>query len=338
VQSSALCASCHTLYTTALDEAGNAVGRLPEQTPYLEWLASAFRDQQSCQSCHMPVVAGEAAVTGVLAQPRSEVSRHTFQGGNFFMLRMLNRYRSELGVEAAPGELDAAARRAEELLQTRTAGVRIENMTRDASGLAFDVVVENLAGHKLPTGYPSRRAWLRVSVRDPAGRTLFESGALRPDGSIVGNDGDDGADRWEPHHRTIADAGQVQIYESVMEHHAGGPTTGLLHAVGYLKDNRVLPRGFAKTGADPDVAVVGDALADADFAGGMDRVRYTPPIDAQAGALEVVAELWYQPIAFRWARNLADYDAAEPRRFLAWYDAMAPASGLRIAGARALVP
>ena len=43
VQSSALCASCHTLYTSALDAEGKVVGRLPEQTPYLEWLASAFK-------------------------------------------------------------------------------------------------------------------------------------------------------------------------------------------------------------------------------------------------------------------------------------------------------
>ncbi len=338
VQSSALCASCHTLYTTALDADGNAVGRLPEQVSYLEWLASSFSAERSCQSCHMPVVTGEAPVAGVLGQPREEVSRHTFQGGNFFMLRMLNRYRNELGVEASSGELEASARRTEELLQNATARVRIENLTRQGRAVGFDVVVDNLTGHKLPTGYPARRVWLRVAVHDGSGRTLFESGAFRADGSIAGNDGDESPARWEPHHSVIRDGADVQIYEAVMEHHAGGPTTGLLNATGYLKDNRILPSGFDKIAADPDVAVHGDALADSDFVGGADRVRYEPELGEGEVPIEVVAELWYQPIAFRWARNLTDFDAPEPRRFVSWYDEMAASSALQIGVARAQLP
>ena len=85
----------------ALDEAGQEIGRLPEQVPYVEWQQSAFRDTNSCQSCHMPVVNEDIALTQVLGQPRTGVSRHTFQGGNFFMLRMLNRYRAELATSAA---------------------------------------------------------------------------------------------------------------------------------------------------------------------------------------------------------------------------------------------
>ena len=52
------------------------------------------------------------------------------------------------------------------------------------------------------------------------------------------------------------------------------PTTGLLRAVGYLKDNRLLPRGFEKSSADKWIAVVGSAAQDADFVGAGDRVRY----------------------------------------------------------------
>ncbi len=49
----------------------------------------------------------------------------------------------------------------------------------------------------------------------------------------------------------------------------------------------------------------------------------------------VEAELYYQSIAYRWAMNLKRYDAEEPRRFTAYYEAMAPASVVVIARAQA---
>ena len=101
IQSSELCASCHTLYTEALDSSGNQIGELPEQVPYLEWQSSAYAAEgTSCQDCHMPVVREEVPVTSVLGRARPDVSRHQFQGGNFFVMRMLDRYRGELGVTA----------------------------------------------------------------------------------------------------------------------------------------------------------------------------------------------------------------------------------------------
>ena len=340
IQSSELCASCHTLYTHALDEDGNEVAELAEQVPYLEWLHSDYREERSCQSCHMPVVRGTAPVASVLGQPREEVSRHVFRGGNFFILRMLNRYRNELGVTALPQELDAAVVRTVDHLRDSTARVTVDGASRDESGIAFDVLVENLAGHKLPTAYPSRRAWLHVTVRDASGRTVFESGAVRPDGSIVGNAADADPRAYEPHYEVVNEADQVQIYESMMGDISGLPTTGLLSAVGYLKDNRVLPRGFDKTTADPDVAVAGAAYDDEDFRGGADRTRYEIRLDpgSASGPLTIDVGLWYQPIGYRWARNLDPYtDAFEPERFVRYYDEMAAASGLRIAGAALVV-
>ena len=50
--------------------------------------------------------------------------------------------------------------------------------------LRVDILVKNLTGHKLPTAFPSRRAWLHIVVRDRDGKTVFESGALNPDGSF----------------------------------------------------------------------------------------------------------------------------------------------------------
>jgi hypothetical protein len=111
----------------------------------------------------------------------------------------------------------------------------------------------------------------------------------------------------------------------------GDVTTGLIRAVRYVKDNRVLPRGLAKGGAEDAIAVRGQATGDADFDSGGDRVRYAVDLRGATGPFTVEAELWYQPIGFRWARNLADHDADEPRRFVRYYDSMAAASATLLA-------
>jgi hypothetical protein len=107
--------------------------------------------------------------------------------------------------------------------------------------------------------------------------------------------------------------------------------------VRYVKDNRLLPRGFDKRNAESDVAVVGEAASDADFTGAGDRVRYSVSLDGAQDPLEVNAELWYQPISYRWANNLRRYDAPEPRRFTSYFDSMASGSAVLVVSASATV-
>jgi hypothetical protein len=334
IRQSEVCATCHTLITKALGPGGKEIGELPEQVPYQEWLHSEYREKRSCQSCHMPMVEEEVSITSVLGEPRAGVSRHVFVGGNFFLQRILNRYRNELGVEALPGELTAAVERTVAHLQSESARVSIGGVEVRGGRLEAEVAIENLAGHKLPTAYPSRRVWLHVVVRDSNNRTVFESGAVSPTGSIQGNDNDADAARFEPHYAEIRGADQVQIYEAVLGDSRGEVTTGLLSAINYLKDNRLLPIGFDKRAAGRDIAVMGGALEDADFGGGGDRVRYSVELGEAQGPFWIEAELCYQPVAFRWAMNLKRYDAEEPRRFTAYYEAMAPASMVVIARAQ----
>ncbi len=331
IQQSELCATCHTLYTKTLGPDGEVVGALPEQVPYLEWRHSAYREERSCQSCHMPVVEDSTAITAVLGQPRAGVSRHVFRGGNFFMLRMLNRYRAQLGVEALPQELDAAVRRTMQHLQSNTARVSIEEAQVVGTRLQAEVTMENLAGHKLPTAYPSRRAWIHFTVHDRNGQLVFESGGLQPTGLIVGNDNDADPAQYEPHYTEITRSDRVQVYEVIMADPQGHVTTGLLTAVRFLKDNRLLPRGFDKATAEDDIAVEGRAAKDADFLGGSDRVRYAVDVAGAQGPFRVQAELWYQPIAYRWAQNLGPYDASETNRFVAFYDSMSDVSSVILA-------
>ena len=332
VGQSELCATCHTLYTEARGAKGEVLGTLPEQVPYLEWRHSAYEAEQSCQSCHMPR-ASQTPIASVLGEPREHLGRHTFLGGNFFMLRLLNRHRHELGVTAPTQELDAAAHATVRQLQTATATVSIAR-ARVADGvLNATLAVRNLTGHKLPTGYPSRRVWLHVIVRDRDGRLLFESGAVTGRGAIQGNDNDADAARVEPHYTEIRRGDEVQIYESVMAAPDGTVTTGLLRATQYVKDNRLLPRGFDKATAAADIAVHGAALTDPDFSAAGDDVHYAVPVGMAPGPLVIEAELRFQPIGFRWADNLRAYDAPEPRRFVSYYDAMAASSSTVLARA-----
>ena len=334
IRQSEMCATCHTLITKALGPDGSVIGRLPEQVPYQEWLHSGYRNTQSCQACHMPKVSEPVPITRVFGQPREGVSRHVFVAANFFMLRMLNRYRETLDVAALPQELTNAADRTIEFLGARSAAVRIADARIEDGRLRVDVTVENLGGHKLPTAYPSRRAWLHVAVRDAAGRIVFESGALNADGSIQGNDNDGDPKKFEPHYSDIRSADQVQIYESILGDPNGSVTTGLLTAVDYLKDNRLLPRGFDKLTAERDIAVRGNAADDPDFADGGDQVRYFAPLANATGPFSVTVELLYQPVGYRWANNLKTYkDAPEPQRFTSYYDSMAAASSTTLASA-----
>ena len=157
---------------------------------------------------------------------------------------------------------------------------------------------------------------------------MFESGALNADGSIHGNDNDADATKFEPHYTEIRSADQVQIYESILGDPNGAVTTGLLTATRYLKDNRLLPRGFDKRTAEPDIAVHGERGSTMPtFVAGGDRVRYSVPRRRRGGSVHgrrraaVSADrlpLGEQPEAVR---------RAEPRRFTTYYDAMLVGDG-----------
>jgi hypothetical protein len=331
IRESELCATCHTLFTHALSDKGEVLGEFPEQVPYLEWKHSAYRNTKSCPSCHMPVVKGEAAVSSVMGVKREDVSRHSFHGGNFFMPRVFNRHRAELAAKALPQELDTTSDRAAAHLQSSAARVVLESVVIQDGRLETEVSIRNMAGHKLPSAYPSRRAWIHFQVIDGSGRTVFESGRLLDNGSISGNDNDSDPGKFEPHYERISAPDEVQVYEPILGGPDGRVTTLLLTASRYLKDNRILPDGFNKAAAESDIAVWGGAAMDKDFVGGSDKILYSVALERAEGPLKVRAALWYQPIGYRWAHNLSGESAEETDRFIRYYDEMAGVSALLIA-------
>ncbi len=335
IRDAGLCGSCHTLYTEAIGHDGRKLKPFPEQMPYKEWQHSSFASTKTCQQCHMPEIEEPVPVTALFGPLRSGARRHVFVGANFVMEDILNEHRDALSTEALPEELEAAHQRTSEFLKTQSARVTIRDVQQSAGVLTTEVLVENLSGHKMPTAYPSRRAWLHVVIRDGHGNAILESGALHPDGSIEGNDNDRDPLRYEPHYAEIHSPDQVEIYEPILKDEAGQVTTGLLSTVGYAKDNRLLPRGFDKHTADPDVAVGGAAADDPGFTDQGSRVRYVVRTGDASGPFSVEAELWYQPIGFRWAHNLGFYHAEEPQRMVEYYEQASRRSAIVLARATA---
>ncbi len=321
VEQAELCATCHTLYTPFLDASGQIAGELPEQVPYLEWQASSIGETLSCQGCHMPTAEASVLLSSQGAgRPRSPFYQHTFVGGNAYMLNVLSTFGDELAVTASDAQFQDKATRTLQQLEQGSASLALEGLVVGDSTLTADVVVESMAGHKFPTGFPARRVWIHFAVQDASGAIVFESGAVNGDGSIAGNNNDADPGSFEPHYLVIENPEQVQIYEAVMGDTEGQPTTTLLRGAGYLKDNRLLPAGFDKTAVEADIAVRGTAMDDEDFLGETDTVRFVVALNGAEGPFTVTAELLYQSIGFRWADNLSQHDVLEAARFLTYYE------------------
>jgi hypothetical protein len=316
-----LCASCHTLYTPYVDDNGQVAGEFPEQTPYFEWLASDYAGATPCQGCHMPQASGSVVTSVMLGEPRSPFFQHWFPGGNAYMMNIFRTFGKEIGVTASSAQFESTHGYSLSQLN-RAASVDLENLGVAGGRLAVNVVVNNTAGHKFPTGFPSRRAWLHLMVTDNEGNIVFESGAFTDQGQIVGDDHDADPTKYEPHYTVILQPGEVQIYESIMQDVNGDLTTTLLRGAGYIKDNRLLPAGFDKESARPEISPDETAMADGNFTGGGDRVMYSIDVGEAEGPFTVTVELLYQSISYRWAQKLQSLDAAESTRFLSYYDSV----------------
>jgi hypothetical protein len=319
-----LCATCHTLRTPTVDAEGNVLGTFPEQTPYLEWEQSVYGGKRSCQACHMPAADGPVVISNRPPGPlagRSPFAQHHFVGGNTFVLKLFRTYGEPLGLTAGREHLDATLERTRDRLAGETAVLSIDSARVEGDTLTVSVEVASAVGHKFPTGFPSRRAWLHLIVQDAGGAIVFASGQPQADGSIAGNDADEDAARYEPHYDRISSADQVQIYEPIMRNSDGEVTYTLLRAASYAKDNRLLPSGFDKEAAGKEIAVRGAAAEDESFAGGGDRVTYQVDVRGRTGPLAVRVELLYQALSYRFAQDLCREQGAPVERMCGYYEA-----------------
>lgn len=300
IQKSELCATCHTVI----------VGDVVEQATYLEWRSSSYEATKECQACHVPTVDASGnnittQVAGLDGLPsRTPVGRHLFVGGNAYMLELMADAIDWVGAGMPAEELRAAAQRSIEHLES-AATVAID---RVADG--FAVRVSNQTGHKLPTGYPSRRMWLHVVI-EQGGAVIYESGRVDARGSLV-----DGAGQVlprQPHRDEILSPDEVQVWEATLVDRRGEPTHRALDARRYDKDDRILPAGFAPDAIDaPRVASVA-VINDPSFLPGADTVTYKVAVPAGA---TIRVELQYQSLSPELVDALTKIPTAASERFV----------------------
>lgn len=310
---SKLCATCHNLKTPVIDMQGEiSENTFPEQAVYTEWENSDFNTTQSCQSCHMPKTEGSVIIsTRGQTGARSPFYQHQFIGANTYMLDIIKNNRTLLGAMADKDSFDRTISDTKTMLLA-AADVNITQESFAEDTLNFTVKVKNHSGHKFPTSYPSRRAWLHVKVLNSENKTVFESGAFTSKGQIVGVDDKTSVLGYEQHHTKITDASQVQIYETIMADMDNNLTYTLMHASQYLKDNRILPNGFNKMTAPNSVKPYGLAVNDSDFTGGRDTVEYEIDNLPSSSMYTIIVTLKYQTLTYGFAKDLyKDIDLKE---------------------------
>jgi hypothetical protein len=298
---------------------------VPGETTHLEWRNSTR--EKTCQDCHMPK-AGRTRIARTShggdiknLPARSPIGRHFFAGGNTLVPRILRDNPDALHVKAPAEAFDAAIAASRQLLREETARISIREAAREGDKLYIVVDVENLTGHKFPTGHASRRAWLRLRVRDSKGRVVFASGGTDAQGRLLGGPGVHAAEAAGgpvlPHYAQITRPEEVQVYEAVPK-----GSYILTHGRTALrKDNRLLPKGYSAKHAEAEATRPVGVGDDEDFAAGGDAVVYMVPFPEGELPYTIEAELLYQPVSPRYAAELFRIDHAEIARFRQMYEA-----------------
>ncbi|WP_437591041.1 MYXO-CTERM sorting domain-containing protein [Sorangium sp. So ce1000] len=303
---SAFCGQCHQVTNpdVKLRDASGAETAIefPLDTTFEEWASSDFRDgatPQSCVDCHMQRKIGEFAV-GDRGPIRTDPRTHLLVGGNHWGIQAVmaaDAARASDYADSFKLALDGTLKS----LASAASVTLVEAPQEAAPGeeIAVTVRVENLAGHKFPTGYAeSRRAWIAVFLVD-------ESGVERP--LLGGYDADTGEIQQDPptheyravHGKWNSEAGVGEKEEHLARHDM------------IISDTRIPPKGFVPSQTTQPTQEI-------DFTDGnggyrnYDEARFTLTIPADASGRQTLsARVYYQSmtkeyIEFLRSENVSD--------------------------------
>ena len=300
------------LKTLKLNDGTNTGHPFPIERTFSEWQQSQYGQppETTCQNCHMPESEDpDATACSYRINNRTgNLPVHAFVGGNTWVPGIiLGEYGAGLD-SSGTGRSQSLAQTidwARALLGTAASlDTTIQSYTPPTSSspgsMAVQVVVTNLTGHKLPTGYAEgRRMWLDVQVRDADGGLVFESGAYDSTNAVLTQDA------------------QARVYETLqgiwnnlgsgacdVEDGGGAPVFHFILNDCIAKDSRIPPLGFTPaTATDPngyDLRPVGAISYPETSAGSgvlvnYDTAPYTLTIPAgTATPLTATARLYYQ--------------------------------------------
>jgi cytochrome c553 len=329
------------------------------------------KNAQTCQDCHMPrklvnerlnvnvdplqtrmaIIEDETYPAAEHRAPLNDIrvrfrekdfSRHEFLGMNAFLLEMFAQFNDILGVRKSDymtGTSDNLQNTQQNIFeQARKRSATIQTTQKiDGRTLTSEVLVTNLAGHRLPSGVGFRRAFIEfnvVELRDGRERVVWSSGRTNSVGVIVDGEGRplpteffaNGA--YQKHHEVITSDDQVQIYEELAKDADGNFTTSFIRRDEDVKDNRLLPLGWSKEGPDSSLNgrflhatyPHGNAKDDSDYKDGqgLDRVTYRIelPDDVDPTAISVRASLYYQNIPPYYLRDRFTIGKGDPTKRL----------------------
>ena len=315
ITNSKVCAGCHTLITETIDLEGNLTGdEFVEQATYHEWLNSVYgaagANGTQCNTCHLPRVDGPVILAAEYAflNGQTPFGLHHLAGANVHMLELMKTNREALHIPATAAQFDSTIARTKTMLTRRSLDLDLDLIDRTTDTAYFALRLENRVGHRFPSGYPSRRAFIEFVVVDANGDTVFASGRTDATHEVIGHDAG-----YEPHYDVIHAPDQVQIYELVMGDVNDDVTTVLEHAKRPLKDNRLVPLGFSTAHVSYDTTTIaGTALLDPNFnrtvldeeGSGTDIVHYHIPVSGVNGALRAFARVYYQPMPPGWNASM----------------------------------
>jgi hypothetical protein len=312
-----ICGNCHNVTSPALnliDENGQDTGvPFPIERTFAEWQASDYAPggaaPQSCQDCHMPQTDADPAFACVQAQNdrTGDLAVHRFAGGNSWVPAVLRGEYPNLGRTES---FDATIAWAVEMLES-AATVEVTPLGEALPGSDFDVEVKvtNLAGHKLPTGYPEgRRMWLQVTARDAADAVFWESGAYDAATGVLTHDDQLKLYAAEPGIYDRNGTGDCDVTDG-----GGSPIFHFVLNDCYALDNRIPPLGFTG-GSDPELQPWGYSYPETSPGSGVlvnyDTTGYQIPIPAgTAFPITVEATLLFQTTSKEYVEFLRDQAA-----------------------------
>ncbi len=286
----------------------------------------------SCQACHLSPVTGKGC-NKASAPVRTDLPLHDMTGGNYWVPEAIQYLDGQnklvLGGGLSPGlvaSLDAGATRAKTNLANAASLSTEGNLLR----------VNNLTGHKLPTGFPEgRRMWLNVKWYGALGVLLREDGAYGPlsvlvDGVVTQVDSlldlhDQEARIYEAHLGMTQEwagqlialgispalplgfdrlTGAVDFTLGALAAQAPGTSHETFHFVlnnVVLADNRITPYGMSYDEAELRNAlpVPADQYGDPGV-GGTYRYWDEVALDPPKGAVSATIDLLYQPTSWEY--------------------------------------